>query len=204
MTWEPMFIKEGREVAIKGSEIISGAYDQYLISFAQEAKSWRRPLIIRLAHEMNLVRYHWGVERTDYGPSSPEIYRGLYRHVVDLFRCHNADNILWAFCPNAESQPHPKWDQEASWNQARHYYPGDDYVDLMGMDGYNWGTTQTEAQHGWNSRWQTFEEIFQPVYDDLRSISKTKPLVVFETACATRGGDKSQWIREALKKTRAR
>ncbi|MBI4795197.1 MAG: hypothetical protein HY790_05055 [Deltaproteobacteria bacterium] len=102
------------------------------------------------------------------------------------------------FCPNAESLPNPVQDPQASWNRASNYYPGDDYVDLLGMDGYNWGTTQTMEKNGWQSRWRSFQEIFAPMYQELRSLSPHKPLLVFETASAMEGGDKAWWIKETM------
>ena len=33
------------------------------------------------------------------------------------------------------------------------YYPGDEYVDWTGVDGYNWGVR--------NGGWQSFEQVFR-------------------------------------------
>jgi mannan endo-1,4-beta-mannosidase len=199
VTWEPMFYKEGRETMIPHAEILGGKYDGYLDSFAREARAWGRPFMIRFAHEMNLQRYHWGTEKQEYGAGSPEVYRNLFRYVVSRFRKMNAHNALWVFCPNAESVPNPSHDPLASWNQARRYYPGDDFVNVLGMDGYNWGTTQTVDRHGWKSDWRSFEAIFRPLYEELKALSPGKPVFVFETASANEGGDKTAWIEDALK-----
>ena len=146
LTWEPMYHDEkGKETAVSHEQILGGAYDPYLRAFARAAQQWGRPFIIRFAHEMNLIRYHWGSTRKDYGPASPGIYGKIFRYVVEIFRQEGANNVVWAFCPNAESQPHPRWDG-AKWNRASDFYPGDAYVDLLGMDGYNWGTTQTKKK----------------------------------------------------------
>jgi hypothetical protein len=202
-TWEPMFVRDKSEVAIPYKQILGGRYDAYLTAFAQQAAAWNRPFIIRFAHEMNLSRYHWGTDKSGYGPQSPEIYQRLFRYVVNLFRKEGANQVLWAFCPNAESLPNPTRDPAAAWNRVQNYYPGDQYVDILGMDGYNWGTTQTREKHGWQSRWQSFQEIFAPLYQELRSLSPGKPLVVFETASAKQGGDKTAWIKKALPVLRA-
>jgi beta-mannanase len=79
----------------------------------------------------------------------------------------------------ARSTPSPADD----W---RRYYPGDHFVDWVGMDGYNWGTTRP-----W-SRWQRFGEIFGPIYPDYAA---RKPTMICEIASAERGGDKAAWIR---------
>jgi hypothetical protein len=198
LTWEPMYYRDGKEVMVLYEEIAAGRYDAYLTAFARQAAAWGKPFIIRLAHEMNLKRYHWGTDQDHYGSRSPEIYQQLFRYVVDIFRKEGARQVLWAFCPNAESLPNPARDPAASWNQARNYYPGDDYVDLLGMDGYNWGTTQAKDKNGWQSRWQSFQEIFAPLHRELRELAPRKPLLVFETASASQGGYNITWIKEAM------
>lgn len=192
LTWEPFYINP-MEKTVLYREILHGLYDPYLFKAAQEIKKWPHPLIIRLAHEMNLQRYHWGVEKEDYGESAPEIYVQLFRYIVDFFRAHNVQNVLWAFCANVESIPKEKW------NEAGLYYPGDHYVDILGMDGYNWGTTQTEDRNHWKSEWRSFSDIFSPLYKKLKILSPEKPIFIFETASAKEGGNREKWVQDALK-----
>lgn len=199
LTWEPMIIEDGKETMISHTTITGGEYDIFLKDFAQAAKAWGRPLIIRFAHEMNSRRYHWGTTEADYGLDSPKIYQNMFRHLVSIFRQEGADNVLWAFCPNAESIPSTSTDPHAGWNQATAYYPGDAFVDILGMDGYNWGATQTLKANGWQSNWRSFESIFSKLHQELRTISSTKPVIVFETASTDQGGNKGQWIQEAFK-----
>ena len=197
VTWEPMYLDaQGREQAIGAAAILAGDYDPYVKAFAQGLKQWGGPVVVRLAHEMNLARYHWGAKAQDYGPASPGLYQRLYRHVVDLARAQEADNIRWAFCPNAESLPHPRWHQ-AAWNRAGAYWPGAAYVDVLGMDGYNWGASRNKAQHGWQSRWQSFAQIFGELRAELIRLAPDKPLVVFETSCALAGGSRERWLAQA-------
>jgi len=205
ITWEPMYIKDGKEVAIPFRTLLDGGYDPYLVRFAQGAKSWNKPLLIRFAHEMNLKRYHWGTTEEEYGPDSPIIYRKMYRYVVDLFRRCGAENVLWVFCPNSEAVPNASCDPSASWNTLSGYYPGNGYVDILGVDGYNWGTTRKKETHGWESRWQSFGEIFERPCAELKTLGSSgarKPLIVFETSTVGAGGDKTQWIRNAVATSR--
>jgi hypothetical protein len=203
LTWEPMYLDaHGKERAIPAAKILGGEYDAYVAALARGVAQWGGPVVMRLAHEMNLERYHWGTSREDFGPRSPELYQRIHRHVVDLCREKGADNMRWAFCPNAESMPHPQW-HGAAWNTATAYWPGADYVDVLGMDGYNWGTSQTKAQHGWQSRWQSFAQIFGPLKGELLALAPHKPLVVFETSCALAGGERGPWMEQALSRCQA-
>jgi len=198
LTWEPMYYEGEKEIIIPSAAILGGSYDRFLEEFADRAARWKKPLIIRFAHEMNLSRYAWGTGAVGYGPDSPEIYRRIFRHVVSVFRRRGADNVLWAFCPNVESVPDVSYDPSAAWNQAENYYPGGDWIDIVGMDGYNWGASRTGERHGWQSRWASFRETFAPLHERLRALAPEKPVVVFETASVAAGGDRAQWLREAL------
>jgi mannan endo-1,4-beta-mannosidase len=198
ITWEPMYYRraDGAETMIPAAKITGGDYDRYVEDFARSAAAWGRPLIIRFAHEMNLSRYHWGGAAADYGPASPERFKAMWRHVVDVFRRVKAKNVRWAFCPNCESVPGAGPGNPAPWNTAQAYYPGDAYVDLLGMDGYNWGNTQTPEKHGWRSSWRSFADTFGSMQGQLRALAPDKPLYVFETACAPTGGSKPAWLAE--------
>ena len=198
LSWEPMYLKNGEENVIKADVIFSGEYDEYIRNVAKIIKEEKYPVLVRFAHEMNLSRYHWGTEEEEYGPESPQIYRRMYRYVVEAFRQEGASNALWVFCPNAESVPNPDQEQDAEWNRASNYYPGSDWVDIMGMDGYNWGTTRTEPEDGWDSQWKNFREIFSPLRKELTKLAPEKPLCVMETASVTEGGDRRKWIKDGL------
>jgi len=198
LTWEPMYYKDGQEIMVPYRKILNGDYDTYITEVAHRIRLWGKPLMIRFAHEMNINRYHWGTVKEDYGPDSPDIYKKMFQYVVTRFRNEGARNVLWVYCPNAESIPNISYNKEATWNTIQAYYPGDDFVDIIGMDGYNWGTSRMREKHGWQSRWQTFKEIFEPGYREVRRLSPHKPIFVFETASVHSGGDKLKWINDAL------
>ena len=203
LTWEPMYYSEGHEVMVTCQDILNGAYDYYLMEFAKQSAAWKRPFLIRFAHEMNIERYHWGTKKEGYGPESPRIYSRMFRYVVTIFQKAGAQNVLWVFCPNSESVPNASYDPSASWNRIEDYYPGDKYVDVLGIDGYNWGTTQTRTKNGWDSQWKEFAAIFRPAWEKLRQLASNKPIFVFETASVNQGGDKGLWIKNAFKTARA-
>jgi mannan endo-1,4-beta-mannosidase len=193
LTWEPKFVdSEKHESTISAESIVAGKYDNYLRRFAAESRQWNKPYLIRFAHEMNLATYHWGSNAQEFGPDSVTKYRLMFRHVVEVFRTERANNARWVFCPNADSVP------AAAWNQIGSYYPGDDVVDIIGLDGYNWGRTQSRAKNGWDSEWRSFDSIFSGPLRELKQTAPAKPAAVFETSSASEGGNKEQWIFAAL------
>ena len=182
LTWEPFTFDGHQKNAVPYIDVLNGKYNHYLLQMAQTIKVFGKPLIIRFAHEMNLNIYHWGTTEEEYGYKSPEIYIKMYRYVVNQFKEFGVKNILWAFCPNAGSVP------DELWNKIEGYYPGDDYVDILGMDGYAWSSVPI----------QTFQEIFETTYKSLKQISKKKPIIVFETAIGGEQKTKIEWLKAAV------
>jgi beta-mannanase len=64
----------------------------------------------------------------------PERYRDVYRHIHDIFATEGVTNVEWAWVVNHESRI-----PDEEWNHVDNYYPGDEYVDIISVDGYNWG-----------------------------------------------------------------
>jgi beta-mannanase len=104
-----------------------------------------------------------------------------WRHVRGRFDRAGAGNVRWVWCPDAGLRETPLED----------LYPGDDAVDWVALDGYNWGDVRPE------SGWRSFEEIFGDAYDALGRLTD-RPLMVAETASTELGGDKAAWIAEAF------
>lgn len=196
LTWEPMYSIDDKMKAIPHKIILSGGYDEYMQHIAKEIQAFKHPVIVRFAHEMNLSVYHWGVDPSDYNELSPGIYKKMYQYVVNLFKKQGVQNALWAFCPNADSVP------LSAWNKPSEYYPGDSYIDILGMDGYNWDMNEFFSRikkRGWTSPMRSFDKIFSRLYRELRAIAPSKPILVFETATVDRSRNgKTEWIKDAL------
>jgi mannan endo-1,4-beta-mannosidase len=202
VTWEPMYYRaaDGAEIIIPAERVLGGEYDAYFDAFAAGLAARSGPVIVRLMHEMNLARYGWGLPADGYDARAPGVYQAMWRHIVERTRAglgEAAARVAFAFCPNAESVPGPGNSPDHAWNTLSAYYPGDAWVDLVGVDGYNWGDTQTLERHGWRSHWRGLPAVLGPAVRELRQLAPTKPLHVFETASAPTGGNKAQWLREA-------
>jgi beta-mannanase len=105
-----------------------------------------------------------------------------WRRVVGVFREEGASNAIFVWAPNATDEP------RASWNHWTAYYPGDRYVDWVGIDGYNWGSTV-------GGTWQSFSSIIRPIYSDYAA---RKPIMIAETSSVERDdASKAQWITNA-------
>jgi len=179
LTWEPYDWSQGvdqPEFALKRIE--SGQFDDYARRYAGALKSWGRPVMLRFAHEMNGNWYPWS--EAVNGNATGD-YVAAWRHLHDIFAAEGVKNVSWVWSPNVVypgSLP------------LRGLYPGDAYVDIVGIDGYNWGTATT-----WHT-WTPPAELFEPTLAEVKLLAPTKRLLIAETASTESGGDKGIWIQE--------
>lgn len=182
--------------------IIDGKFDSGLQAWAQDAKRVGIPIMVEFGTEVNGDWFPWsgllngGSKTNGYGdpnyPNGPERFRDAYRHIIDLFRNEGVKNITWCFhvFPQQEAGDTPALRND--WNKIRNYYPGDDYIDWIGISVY--GADEPHVE------WKSFTEIMDAAYPELAAISSTKPLAIFEFAVIEEPseGDKSEWIKNAL------
>ena len=179
ITWEPWISDPAGTL----EAIAAGNYDAYVKSFFQAAKAWGKPLFLRFAHEMNGNWYPWDGEHNG-GAEGPERYKRAWIYIYNVRETVGADNVYLVWSPNNKNLP------AESWNEPANYYPGDQYVDWVGMDGYNWGYGQ----------WESFDTVFGAVYAKLTALT-AKPLMIGEFACAEQpGAGKAAWIGDAFAK----
>jgi mannan endo-1,4-beta-mannosidase len=163
--------------------ILQGRYDDYFRSFARAAADLGLPFFFRWDNEMNgdwdpWSAFQWGKDA--------DIYVAAWRHVHDLFLEEGAANAAWVWNPNNDDLPPYRW------NAAPLYYPGDAYVDWVGLTAYNLG----DAQPG--SAWRSFEQAYRATYQRDLLLYPGKPLIVTEFASHDSPGDKAAWIRDAV------
>lgn len=82
------------------------------------------PVVFRPWHENSGTWFWWGV-----GNSTPEEYIDLWKRTRKIFDEKGVDNVLWAYSPDKDLTP----------EQYFSTYPGDEYVDILGTDIYQFG-----------------------------------------------------------------
>jgi beta-mannanase len=174
ITWMPYTTVDNSQWATY-TDIAAGRYDSYLQAAATEAAAWGHPFLVRPFHEMNGRWEPWGI---GVNGNTASAFVAAWRHMVSVFRAAGATNVRFVFSPNTISTASPDFTPE---------YPGDNYVDWVALDGYNWGTS-TSGQ-----TWRSFTTIFSQSYTTLTSIS-ARPVMVAETASTEVGGSKATWI----------
>ncbi|MBI2864678.1 MAG: beta-mannanase [Chloroflexi bacterium] len=178
VTWEPWDWTAGpNQPAYSTTKILAGNFDSFITSYAQSVKNYGKPIYLRFAHEGNNTAYPWGI---GINGNTAQSYVAAWRYVHDIFTRVGATNAIWVWSPNVGFNV-PLADM----------YPGDGYVDWMGLDGYNGGSALA-----WGG-WLSFSDIFGVYYQTLTQLSQ-KPIMIAETASVEQGGSKAAWITDAL------
>ncbi len=184
VTWAPRDPTKGKNSKKQRKyaprRIAAGKHDDYIQEWAQGAAEWGNPMYLRFAHEMNANWFPWSPGVND---NTSADYVAAWRHIVDIFRQEGATNVRWVWSPHVPI---------ANSTPFEELYPGDDYVDWVALDGYNWGTSQS-----W-SRWQTLAEVLGPSYQEVTALAPEKPFMIPEVSAAEDGGDKAAWIKESF------
>jgi endoglucanase len=158
-------------------DLVDGKADTYIRDYAKGVKGYGEEIWLRPLHEANGDWYDWGVGKAGAGNTDANVAEA-FRHIVKIFKEEGVTNVKWVWTTNASNS--------GKGSTLTGNYPGDEYVDYISIDGYNWGTCQS-----WSS-WQSFSQVFKKAYDALAKINK--PLFIAEISSSERGGNKAEWI----------
>lgn len=191
LVWQPYFGSREETSTEINRDIAAGDHDEAIAEWASALADWTdrgptgadRRLYLNLAPEMN----------GDWSPWSPAVGAGTEADFVDMWR-HVHDIVM-----DAGLDPdHVQWiwtiDTSTRGVDVGDCYPGDDYVDWLGLHGYNWST--------WGG-WSSPKECYEHGLDALESFAD-KPIAITEFACSSEddGGHdparKDRWIRDAF------
>ena len=166
---------------------VAGKYDDYIHQYAKDIVATGLPLAIRFDHEMNGVWYPWSETTGSGAPingNNPGDYVKVWQHVHDIFEAEGANNlVVWTWAPNViNNLPAPNQGVDF----LRGLYPGDAYVDWVGVSGYLRPAYKPDNTF-------TFDYTFGRTLDQLRQISD-KPIILAEVGASEVGGQKPKWI----------
>jgi hypothetical protein len=117
---------------------------------------------------------------------TPADYAAAWRKIVSVFRDEGASNARFTWTLTAHSFARTDSRQASEW------YPGDEYIDVIAADGYNF----FGCRPGVATAWRSFTQIFDPVREFGLS-HPSKPLMVAELGSVEDPlvpGRKAQWI----------
>ncbi len=139
------------------TDIAAGKYDAQITAYAQAAKAWGKPFVLRLDCEMNGSWYSYGAQAR----TNPASFVQAWRKFHDLFASAGATNVSWHWCPNI--------DPESVQTPLEQLWPGDAYVDWAGFTGYSHDAAEQ------------FDWLFRSTYDRVKALTG-KPMMIGEIA----------------------
>lgn len=148
--------------------IAMGIYDENMRAICEVLNTLESPVTVRWGHEMDddNGQFIWAGWK-------PEVYIAAYRRMIDICRAAApAINVMWS----------PLGDEG-----MERYYPGDDYVDLVGITVF--GLQAYDRDKFGADR--SFLDIFTPRYE--RAAAFGKPIVVAELGYVGAGDYVSAW-----------
>lgn len=168
--WQPVDGRDPTRAAFTYHRINQGFFDDYIRKWATKAKAWGGRIILRFAHEMDGRWFPWGIGNFD---NTPAKFVKAWKRIWTIFKGPGgvgATNVAFLWSPLAPCACQPD------------LYPGDGYVDYVGMSAFNWG----------GADWRPLIEPVHRRYLQLRQLTH-KPIILAETGSAP-GVDKAAWI----------
>ena len=171
-------------------EIGQGLHDDYLKNVASELKLFLsgsdgiygndddRRVYVRLGHEMNGNWYQWSVAKNKYITTAD--YKSMWVRTRLVF----SKVLNSTVANNAITSVDQSTRIQFIWNpnnfdtggvKAEDYYPGDAYVDFLGMDVYNF------LYNGGQSHLASV--LMTPMIQRFQALSSSKPIAVPEFGC---------------------
>ena len=143
-SWEESVIRD----VLPGGKL-HDRFNLYLDAFIEynatllDSKGEQIPYIFRPFHEHSGDWFWWGINQQenpndgtawsgDNGRlNTPEDFAALYRYTVQYLQAHGVHNLLYCISPDRSRLPYAELAEK--WMEG---YPGDDVIDLFGMDNY--------------------------------------------------------------------
>lgn len=155
--------------------IANGRKDSYFQELARKIRSVDNTFYLAFAPELA----DWQPYRITPNNTFAD-FKKAFRRVTYIFKQQGAKKVKFMFVVNNRFN--------GDYGPYSKYYPGDDVVDYVGIDGYNWGQTNQY------NVWQNFDEVFSKSYAEIKMLTN-KPIFISETASVE---DKSNPYRKAI------
>ena len=174
-------------------DILRGKYDGQFRELAQDIKNYQKPVLFRLNNEMNTdwTSYCGLITLLD-----PDIFVMTWKRLYGIFEEVGVDNSIWIWNPNSNSMPYGCWGEDLC------YFPGREYVQLLGGTYYELNNYTKEAAP---KSCQSFKKMYTELYRKNAAFREWS-VILSEFGCGS-GGDYSgelgrnrdvqlKWVRE--------
>lgn len=149
--------------------IIKGDFDTYIKQTAFAIKAYEETVYLRFAHEFDNPIYPW----SSSGSNSAEEFKKAWIYVWKHFNELGVTNVKWVWNP---------WKSDA----VDLYYPGDPYVDFIGLTALNYGNQPS------------FDQLYLPFKEVFKALKINKPVILAEFGSLSEKTNQTTWITQAI------
>jgi len=177
-------------------------YESRIKNLADEIKLLDGPVFLKIGGSFNGSIFRDGFYK--YNVDDSDLYKHTFQYIVDIFKEKDVENVKFIWAPNRKPLLN-KTNQK--WNDYSLYYPGDEYVDWIELQGFNLGTGDTYGKISFmhnptniqadDAKFETFDQIFQKEYKTMRRLYPDKPMMLL-TSSSENGGSKGQFFRDMV------
>ncbi len=158
-------------------DILRGKYDDHFRQLAADIKAYSKPILFRLNNEMNT---DWTSYCGMMTLLDPDIFVMTWQRLYNIFIEEGVNNVIWIWNPIATSCPY------SSWGEDLCYFPGKEYVQLIGATDYEMNNYPAGSQSISN-----FSDRYSKLYSkNCKSGFEDWGVIISEFACGS-GGDAS-------------
>lgn len=158
------------------AKIASGAYDQSFLAPLATALKTKVP-------QDKTIWFSWQHEpSTPQQGGTPAEYVAAWRHIHDYLQGHGVKNLRYTLILTAANYRNDYNGSKSQW-KASALFPGNQYVDVLGSDGYNWDCTNGRGCSP--GSWTSFASVFNA--SEKFAESKNLPWWVTEVGVAEAG-----------------
>ncbi len=150
-------------------DISRGRLDKQFRDLAKSIKEYSKPVLFRLNNEMNT---DWTSYSGIQTLLDPDIFINTWRRLYDIFREEGVDNCIFIFNPFTPTCPY------SNWGETLNYFPGEDYVQMIGLTYYQMNNDET---------YENFAQMYKRVYEDNTPYFDNYPAIIGEFACGAGG-----------------
>lgn len=154
-------------------DILAGKYDPTIERIFQVIKKhYNQPILLRFAHEMDIINlYPWSIK-------DGKKYIKAYQYIVDFARRLEVNNLIWVWSP-------------AGNINALDYYPGDNYVDYVGISIFAY--TKFPERNMYQDA-PSLEQIISEKY--WLANFAGKPMILAEVGISAYEEEKTKWLQQ--------
>lgn len=134
-------------------ECAMGNFDAYWQTFAKNASDAGRTgdtTVVSLAREFNGTWFKWNPSNVGL-----DVWTSCWRHVYGAIHANSSLRVAWVLSASSNTMKGGDYSVNTAWDA----YPGDDYVDVVGINRYDFKSLSSATTTDWKDTCKNTQDI---------------------------------------------